>query len=177
MGKRTILNTMETLSNPFGATSHLGGFFHDAYAELICSALQTGCTAFQRATMVKGIEGSDELRPGAMLVARLVDGEYVTETVDSDLLGLPVHISELSAPTESVEERVAFSVGMIDELLGSPKGESGYRNAVLLNAAMRMYASGRWDSMGEAVAVARDVLESGAAGEVLTKWKVADQGS
>jgi anthranilate phosphoribosyltransferase len=171
MGKRTILNTMETLSNPFGATNHLGGFFHDPYAELVCRALQTGCTSFRRATMVKGIEGSDELRPGAMFVARLVEGEYATEPVDSDALGLPVHISDLSAPTDSVERRVEFSVQRIRELLDAPRAESSFRNAVLLSAGVRIYASGRAGSIAEGVGLAREAMDGGGAGEVLSKWR------
>lgn len=171
MGKRTILNTMETLSNPFGASCHLGGFFHDPYAELVCHALQSGCTLFRCTTLVKGIEGSDELRPGRMNVARLVDGVYENEVVDSDELGLPVHISDLAAPTESVERRVEYSAQRIRDLLDSPRQESGFRNAVILNAGVRLYATTKASTMKEAVGVATDVLSSGAAKQVLSKWK------
>lgn len=171
MGKRTILNTMETLSNPFGARSHLGGFFHDAYAELIGNALNNGCTAFERATFVKGIEGSDELRPGVMYLARIVEGSFSIESVDSEKMGLPVHISDLSAPAGDVDQRTKISAGRILDLLEAPDGDSSFRNAVLLNGAVRLYAGNRTMSLGEAIALAEDALSSGRAGEVLKRWK------
>lgn len=171
MGKRTILNTMETLSNPFGASNHLGGFFHDPYAELVCRALQTNCTTFKRTTLVKGIEGSDELRLGAMHIARLVNGVYSSETVDSDMLGLPAHISDLSAPTESVDLRVGFSLQKILDLLDTPRKESSFRNSVLLNGGIRIYAGGLASNMQDAVAIAAETLNGGGAKEVLIRWK------
>jgi len=171
MGKRTILNTLETLTNPMKAANHIGGFFHDAYAELIGNALKLDCSKYQRATLVKGIEGSDELRPGGVFIGRLVDGEYFIEAVNSDELGLPVHISELSAPTESVEQRVAVSVTKINELFDQPKRDSGFRNAVLLNAAVRIYTAGKCGTIAESVEAGRAALESGAASDLLSKWQ------
>ncbi len=177
MGKRTILNTMETLSNPFRASSHLGGFFHDPYAELVMRTLQAGCTTFKRATLVKGIEGSDELRPGVMHMTRLVDGVYASETVNSDLLGLPVHISELSAPTESRELRVSVSIQKILDLLDAPQQESSFRNAVILNGGIRIYAGGLTSNLLDAVKIAMETVNGGGAKDVLVRWREQQTGT
>lgn len=171
VGKRTILNTMEALSNPFGAASHLGGFFHDAYAELVCRTVQSNCTQFKRVVLVKGIEGSDELRPGAMFIAKLIDNEYQTERVDSDLLSLPVHISELSAPTDSLEQRTEISAERILKLLDEPEAESAFKNSVIMNAAIRIYAAGRTGSVAEGIGLATDALKSGGAKRIFDIWR------
>ncbi len=171
MGKRTILNTMETLSNPFGARVHIGGFFHDAYADLICQALQQDDMPYQRAILVKGIEGSDELRPGGVYVAELINGSYERKPVDSEALDLPIHISELSAPTDSLESRVEVSAARIRELLTSPRQESAFRNAVLLNAGLRLYAGGKSADIASGIALAVETLHSGAASNVLQSWQ------
>jgi len=55
------------------------------------------------------------------------------------------------------------------------KGEAnaGATNAVMLNAAAAIYVSGRVNSFGDAVDVARDALASGAALSALDRLRVA----
>jgi anthranilate phosphoribosyltransferase len=143
MGKRTILNTMELLSNPFGARYHVGGFFHDPYATLMGEALTRDGMPFSRAALVKGIEGSDELRPGGVFYADVNNGRFELQQINSDELGLPIHISQLSARADSVADQVKLSLDALDTLMRNPLQDSPYRNAVLLNAGLRLAVAGK----------------------------------
>lgn len=170
VGKRTFLNTIEPLVNPLGAAAHVGGFFHRPFGERICHALNRSNLGFARAVMVEGIEGSDEIRPGRAAVAELRDGEVRTYPVESAALGLTWRMSDVAASSVGAEAMATESALRIRAVL---RGEdrSGYRNAVLLNAALRIYASGRAATWEEGALLARRSLDSGEPWERLQRWR------
>lgn len=170
LGKRTFLNTVEPLANPMGAATHVGGFFHGPFGERICHALRRSNLGFTRAVMVEGVEGSDEIRPGRAAVVELRGGEVLTYPVESAALGLACRMSDVTASAAGAEAMAAESALRIQAVL---RGEdrSGYRDAVLLNAALRLYASGRAATWEEGIRLARRSLESGAPWERLRKWR------
>lgn len=171
VGKRTMLNTIEALANPFGARYLVAGFFHDAYADLIGGALAMEGMPVRRAAVVKGIEGSDELRAGGVFYVEVSEGQFHRRSINSDELGLPIHISELSARGKTVDERTAISLVKIRDLFANPQTDSAFRNAVLLNAGLRLYVAEKVGSVEEGIALALEALNSGEAGEKLRFWQ------
>lgn len=170
VGKRTFLNTVEPLANPLGAAVHVGGFFHVPFGERLCHALKRSNRGFSRAVMVEGIEGSDEIRPGRAAVAELRDGEVYTYHIESAALGLDCRMGDVTASATGAEAMADESARRVEAVL---RGEdrTGYRDVVLLNAALRLYASGRAATWEEGVRLARRSLESGAPWEKLREWR------
>jgi anthranilate phosphoribosyltransferase len=68
VGKRTFINSVEPLINPYDASVHIGGFFHRTFGELMSKATAKMKTGWQRTLMVAGIEGSEEIKPGRSFV-------------------------------------------------------------------------------------------------------------
>lgn len=170
MGKRTILNSIEPLLNPLGARMHVGGFFHDAYAEMLCRASAVANTGFDRVVLVKGIEGSDELRPGVMTFCELNHGEVQTHATDSMALGLHAHISELALTIHDIDAAATENAARIKDVLQGADTPA-YRNSILLNAAVRLYTAGAASTLADAVPIAVEALESGRAAERLLAWQ------
>ena len=115
----------------------------------------------RRAYVVHGAYGVDELSPaGPNLVCEVVDGVVRDRTIDPLDLGVERCPPEaLSGGTPDDNARIAWDV-----LSGvrSPK-----RDAVLLNAAGAIAASGHAPDLREGLALAAEAIDSGRAGERL----------
>lgn len=173
MGKRTILNTIEILSNPFGAKRLVTGFFHDPYATLMGEALAQDGMPVERAAVVKGIEGSDELRPGGVFMTEVANRQFALTPINADELGLPHHISQLGGRAESLNDQVKLSVEALTELLQEPAKESGFRASVLLNAGLRLAVAGKAPDVKAGIALATEAVNAAAHKEVLERWRRA----
>lgn len=225
LGKRSFLNSVESLINPLGAEVHVGGFFHVAYGERLCRAAIRAGVGWRRVIMVQGSEGVDEIRLGRAHVAEWRDGELYGQVVRSDDLGLTLEpfrwedaIAEAGsdgpadAPALAVAARLssrwtetllgvvagdapgamlravpgaapgAASRGSTDDRRdgygagGAAEGGVGevpeaFRDAVLLNAGLLLYAAGRASSLEAGVALARETLASGTPARVLEAWR------
>lgn len=174
VGKRTLVNTVEPLASPLGAGSHIGGIFHLNYGPLVAqSAAHAQVRPFARVLIVQGIEGSDEIRPGkAQLSEWRAGGEVVSTQVDSAALGLDCAIADANASEREPETLIAESAQRI-ESLARGEAPTGYRDLVLLNAALRLYAGGLASTMEEGTQQARRALDNGGVGRVLTAWREA----
>jgi anthranilate phosphoribosyltransferase len=124
IGLRGPVHSAEKLTDYFGASRFVVGYTHSLYAERLLGALER--LGAERAIAVRGIEGSDVARPGRP-VAHGADG----------ILELPEHLGEkLRAPGGA-----AGSARLTEHLLdGSYRGPE--RTAVVLSAAIRLYAGG-----------------------------------
>jgi anthranilate phosphoribosyltransferase len=115
-----------------------------------------------RALLVFG-EGMDELTTsGPNKITRLCEGKTDTFWVDAQDLGIPRgDISELKGG--KVEENVAI----MNRLLEGEKG--AIRDVVLLNAGASLWIYGLASDIREGVSLASESLDSGRAGEKLTR--------
>jgi len=165
MGVRTFLNTVETLANPAGAGVHLGSFYHLAFAKKLAGTIgESERIGFDRAILFQGMEGYDDVRPGNTVVAEwerkggnLEDyevrtGEYGMGIVEEDL-----HVDDVSGDSAVITE----------DVLGGDR-EGHFRDAIELNAAVRIYASGDADSLEAGMDAARAAIEDGSAAAVLS---------
>jgi anthranilate phosphoribosyltransferase len=159
LATRTVFNILGPLTNPAGARAQVVGVYSPTLVRRIAEALvQLGA---RRAYVVHGAGGIDELSPaGANLVCE-VDGGNVREyQLDPAELGVPrCEVDELRGGD------AAHNAQALRDVLGGADG--GHRSAVLLNAAGAIAASGHARDLREGIGLAREAVDSGAAGERL----------
>ena len=160
LATRTVFNVLGPLTNPAGARAQVIGVYSPELVRTIAEVLARLGTS--RAYVVHGGGGIDELSPvGPNLVAEVVDGQVLERRLDPEAeLGIPrCSVDELrgGSPAENAEA--------IREVFDGKNG--GRRDAILLNAAGAIAASGHAADLREGLEVARRTIDSGAAGERL----------
>jgi anthranilate phosphoribosyltransferase len=156
MGVRTIFNILGPLTNPAGAQRQLMGVFTPDLTEFLANVLrELGTTC---ALVVCGYGNMDELTTtGPNRVSHCADGvvrTYELNPLDYHLK--TAHISELmggDADTNATILRGILS-GEID---------SAKHDVVLLNAGAALIAAGKVTTFEDGIALARQVIDSGAA--------------
>ena len=160
LATRTVFNVLGPLTNPAGARAQVVGVYSPDLVRTIADVLAR--LGARRAYVVHGAGGIDELSPvGENLVAEVVDGEVFERRLDPE--------SELGIPRCSVDElrggSPAENAEAIREVFAGANG--GRRDAILLNAAGAIAASGHASDLREGLEVARRTIDSGAAAERL----------
>ena len=160
LATRTVFNVLGPLTNPAGARAQVVGVYSPELVRTIAEVLVR--LDARRAYVVHGGGGIDELSPvGPNLVAEIVDGQVRERGLDPEPeLGIArCSIDELrgGSPAENAEA--------IREVFDGKKG--GRRDAILLNAAGAIAASGHAADLREGLEVARGAIDSGAAGDRL----------
>ncbi len=155
MGVRTFVNTIETLANPAGADVHLGSFYHLAFAKRIVDTFgEMESQTLDRVIMFQGLEGYDDIRPGTTVVAEY-DGDFTDYEIETAEYGMDFEREELA-----VEDVAADSATITEEVL-TGKREDHFADAVVLNAAVRIYAGGETDTIEDALGLARSAIAEG----------------
>jgi anthranilate phosphoribosyltransferase len=160
LATRTVFNVLGPLTNPAGARAQVVGVYAPHLVRTIADVLAR--LGARRAYVVHGGGGIDELSPaGSNLVAEVVDGDVRERELDAE--------AELGVPTCAVEE---LRGGTPDENARAIRdvfsgADGGRRNAILLNAAGAIAAAGHATDLREGFELAREALDSGAAGERL----------
>ncbi len=167
LGITTIMNLLGPLTNPAGARRQMVGVAEPGILWLIVEALRE--LGHKRALVVHGSPGMDEMSPlGPTQVADLrEDGSIVEGMIRPGQLGLGTFEADSlrgGTPEENAE--------LIRRVL-SGEAEGGARAAVLLNAAGALYVGGEVDSLPEAMALAREGLDSGAGARKLDELREA----
>ena len=160
LATRTVFNVLGPLTNPAGARAQVVGVYSPELVRTIAEVLAR--LGARRAYVVYGGGGIDELSPvGPNLVAEVVDGQVLERRLDPEAeLGIPrCSVDELrgGSPAENAEA--------IRQVFAGKNG--GRRDAILLNAAGAIAASGQAADLREGLEVARRTIDSGAAGERL----------
>jgi len=159
LGTRTIFNILGPLTNPAGVKRQLTGAFSRDLLRPMAETL--GQLGSERAWLVHGEDGTDEVTVTGITWVAMLDGGEVTEReLHPEEAGLPVH------PFEAITGGTPEQNGRA--LRGVLSGEAGaYRDAVLLNAAAALVVAGRAATLPEGVEIASESLDSGAALEKL----------
>ena len=155
LGTRTVFNILGPLTNPAGVRRQLTGAFSADWLRPMAETLRDlGSNAVW---LVHGGDGTDELAISApSRVAALRDGAVTEFEVAPEDAGLPVHPFE-----EIVGGTPAENAAALRQLLAGEA--SGYRDAVLLNAAAALVVADRATDLREGAALARESIASGAA--------------
>jgi anthranilate phosphoribosyltransferase len=168
LGIPTVMNIVGPLANPAGAGRQVVGVADRNRMPLLAGALAAlGST---HALVVYGEPGMDEVSPmGPTHVAEVRGGAVKEWVIDPKELGFKV-----VAQSDLVGGDPGANAKIIESVLAG-EGPAGARAAVLLNAAAAIYVSGIVATLGDAVARAREALDSGAGQRALDRLRSAYQ--
>lgn len=152
---RTMFNLLGPLTNPAGASGQVVGVYAADMVEKLAEALSM--LGRRRALVVHGHDGLDEITiTGPTRIAEARDGTVRTYEVTPEEFGLPRATLAEIAGGDATE-----NAGIIRTILGGAKGPK--RDVVLLNAAAALVAAGRADHLKDALPLAVNAIDSGAA--------------
>ena len=165
MGVRTLFNILGPLTTPAGAPNILMGVFHPDLVGIQVRVLQA--LGARHAMVVWGRDGMDEISLGAAtLVGELRGGEVREYEIEPEDFGLAM-ASSRNLRVEGVEESKAM-------LLDALAGRHGVaHDIVCLNAGAALYTAGVAGDIDEGIALARQVIASGAAHAKMTDFVAA----
>ncbi|MBU1405580.1 MAG: anthranilate phosphoribosyltransferase [Proteobacteria bacterium] len=156
IGIRTIFNILGPLTNPAGANVQVMGVYAPSLTETLAQVL--GRLGTRRALVVCGEGNLDEITiTGATRVSDWANGALTTYSIHPSELGMATaSLAEIkggrTAPEAAAQLRLVLS------------GAAGpCLDMVLLNAGAALMAAGRSEDLAAGVALAREVVASGAA--------------
>jgi anthranilate phosphoribosyltransferase len=151
----TIFNLIGPLTNPVPLDSQLLGIYRRDMLGMMAEALQK--LGRKRAIVVNGAGHMDEASlAGDNHLVLLEEGKQTAFTLHPKEVGLPVY------PLEAIKGGDAADNAQI--LLRVLNGETGvYRDTVVLNAGLGIFANGKTNSIQEGIKMAQESIDSGAA--------------
>ena len=163
LGFRTVFNILGPLTNPANPQYIVLGVYDEYLVQPIAQVLTT--LGMKRGMVVYGQDKLDEISLSSpTTVCEFREGWYKTYTIKPEDFGFArCEKSELVGGTP--EENAAITRAI---LKGEDKGSK--RNAVLMNAGAAIYIGGKADSFADGVKKAAELIDSGAALEVLEKF-------
>ncbi len=161
LGVRTIFNVLGPLTNPAGARRQVMGVFDGKLTETIAEVL--GALGAVHAMVVHAEDGLDEISTTAPTkVSQWKDGSVATTTIKPEDFSIaPASLDDLmvSSPKQSA--------AIIRQVLGGKGGPA--RDIVVLNAAAALAVAGKSETIGKAVPLAIQSIDSGASEAKLNK--------
>jgi len=163
LGVRTVFNILGPLTNPAGAPRQLLGVFDARLTRLIAEVLRELGT--ERAMVVYGEPGLDEISTlGETLIMHLQDGQIHEERITPEGYGIRrATPEEVTAP-----DTPDACAAVIRRLFSGERGAR--RDLLLLNAAAALVVGGKARSIDEGIPLAAEVIDSGAAMQVLERY-------
>jgi anthranilate phosphoribosyltransferase len=156
---RTVFNLLGPLTNPGRASAQVVGVYSAELVEKLAEALSM--LGVHRALVVHGHDGLDEITiTGPTRIAEVRDGHVRSYEVTPEEFGYRRAMLEEISGGEAAENAV-----IIRDLLDGKK--SSRRDVVLLNAAAALVAASRANHIADALPLAEQSLDSGAAREKL----------
>ena len=152
---RTMFNLLGPLTNPARASGQVVGVYSLDLVEKLAEALSM--LGLHRALVVHGLDGLDEITiTGTTRVAEAREGSVRSYEVEPEEFGMARATLQEIAGGDATE-----NAAIIRAVLAGEK--SPRRDVVLLNAAAALVAAGRADRIAEAVSIAAEAIDSGAA--------------
>ena len=152
---RTVFNLLGPLTNPARATAQVVGVYSLDLVEKLAEALSI--LGLHRALVVHGRDGLDEITiTGPSRIAEVREGNVRTYEVAPEEFGIKrAQLEDISG-----HDAEANAVIIRDILSGK---RSPRRDVVLLNAAAALVAAGKADHLSDALPLAAQSIDSGAA--------------
>lgn len=152
---RTMFNLLGPLTNPAHASGQVVGVYALDLVEKLAEVLSM--LGLRRALVVHGLDGLDEISiDGPTRIAESREGIVRTYEVTPEEFGLQ------RAPLTDIAGGDASENAAIIRSVLSGKN-SAHRDVVLLNSAAALVAGGKADHLAEAVPIATQAVDSGAA--------------
>jgi anthranilate phosphoribosyltransferase len=155
LGTRTIFNLLGPLSNPAGVKRQMVGVFSKQWIQPLAEALKN--LGSESAWVVHGSDGLDEITVcGRTSVAALEKGEVRVFEIAPEDVGL--------ARAKPEDLRGGDAAANAEALLGVLKGAKGaHRDVSVINAGAALVVAGKAANLKDAVALAQQSIDSGAA--------------
>jgi anthranilate phosphoribosyltransferase len=152
---RTIFNLLGPLTNPAGASAQVVGVYSVDLVEKLAEALSM--LGLHRALVVHGLDGLDEITiTGPTRIAEVRDGKVRTYEVTPEEFGMK------RGKLEDISGGDAYTnAAIIRDILSGTRSHK--RDVVLLNAAAALVAAGKSDNLANAIPLAEQSIDSGAA--------------
>ena len=152
---RTMFNLLGPLTNPARASGQVVGVYSLDLVEKLAEALSM--LGLRRALVVHGLDGLDEITiTGKTRIAEAREGSVRSYEVEPEEFGMePATLQEIAGG--DAEENAEI----IRAVVGGEK--SARRDVVLLNAAAALVAAGRAEHLAQAIPIAANSIDAGAA--------------
>jgi len=161
IGVRTVFNVLGPLTNPAGASTQVMGVFSRDLVDRLAVVLSR--LGAKRAFVLHGAGGTDEITPyGPAYICEALPGKTASFTLDPQEFGI-----RRAALEDLRGGSPAENAAIIKNILNGKK--SPCRDAVLLNAALALVAAGTAENMPSGLVMAAGSIDSGAAGEKLSR--------
>ena len=152
---RTMFNLLGPLTNPARASGQVVGVYSLDLVEKLAEALSM--LGLHRALVVHGLDGLDDITiTGTTRVAEAREGSVRSYQIEPEEFGMARATLQKIAGGDATE-----NAAIIRAVLAGEK--SPRRDVVLLNAAAALVAAGRADRIADAIALAAQSIDSGAA--------------
>ena len=161
LGFRTVFNILGPLTNPASPTRQLLGVYDEYLVEPLAQVLIN--LGVKRGMVVYGQDKLDEISLSAPTkICEIKDGWFKTYTITPEKFGFArCTKAELRGGTPAENAQITRDI---------LSGETGpMRNAVLMNAGAALYLYGKADSLKSGIALAAELIDSGAALKTLEK--------
>ncbi|WP_151075831.1 anthranilate phosphoribosyltransferase [Flintibacter sp. KGMB00164] len=161
LGFRTVFNILGPLTNPGTPSMQLLGVYDEYLVQPLAQVLIS--LGVRRGMVVYGQDKLDEISLSApTTVCEIKDGWFKSRVITPEEFGFARCTREdLKGGTPA--ENAAITRAILN-------GAQGHkRNAVLLNAGAALYIAGKADTMADGVALAGELIDSGAATRTLEK--------
>ena len=155
LGFPTIFNLLGPLTNPAGATHQLIGTYSPVFVEKLAHSLAR--LGSQRAMVVHGCDGMDEITTTGLSLIATVDGPRVAMSeFDPVSIGIPRARSE-----DLIAKDLDGAAQIMRDVLSGAPGPA--RDIVLLNAAAALTVAGAAYDIRSAIPAAAHAIDSGIA--------------
>jgi anthranilate phosphoribosyltransferase len=152
---RTMFNLLGPLTNPARASGQVVGVYSLELVEKLAEALSM--LGLRRALVVHGLDGLDEITiTGTTRIAEAREGSVRSFEVEPEEFGM-----KRATLADIAGGDAAQNASIIREVLSGSK--SPCRDVVLLNAAAALVAANRSDHIAQALPLAAQSIDSGAA--------------
>lgn len=161
LGFRTVFNILGPLTNPGSPSMQLLGVYDDYLVQPLAQVLIS--LGVRRGMVVYGQDKLDEISMSApTTLCEIKDGWFKSRVITPEEFGF-ARCSREDLKGGTPAENAAITRAILN-------GERGHkRNAVLLNAGAALYIAGKADTMKDGVALAGELIDSGAAARTLEK--------
>ena len=155
LGIRTVFNILGPLTNPAGANMELMGVYDKELVEPLAKVLMN--LGVKNAMVVHGEDGLDEISMSATtLLCEVKNGWLRSYEITPEQFGF-----KRCEKSELVGGKPTENAAILKAVLNGEKGPK--RDAAVLNAAAALYIAGKHESIGDAIGIAEEAINSGAA--------------
>ena len=162
LGVRTVFNILGPLTNPGSPKMQLLGVYDEYLVEPLAQVLID--LGVERGMVVYGQDKLDEISLSApTTVCEFKDGWFKSYVIRPEDFGM-VRCAKADLVGGTPAENAAITRAILSGAERGPK-----RDAVLLNAGASLYIGGKAASMQEGIALAAELIDSGAAAKTLER--------